>query len=137
MSRKADDKGDRDQMIANSLKKIRVGFHGLMVRSVVTAVALSIGLLIGGSFLLLVLHFVNDGHLLRTRLTTATANVKTNDEDVKFFDRAMLRMSTLSDVEDAVPFKSLPCGRGATTGFMVEGHTPTTPDKELLHATAE
>ena len=130
-------KGDGDQMIATLLRKIRVGFHGLMGRSVVTAAALSIGLLIGGSFLLLVLHFVNDEHLLRTRLTIARGNVKANDEDVKFFDRAMLRMSTLSDVDDAAPLKSLPCGRGATTGFMVEGHTPTTPDKELLHATAE
>jgi hypothetical protein len=111
------------------LKKIRVGSHGLERRTVVKAVALSFGVLILGGFLLLLPHFVNGEHLLRTPLTAAGAKLKTNDEDFKVFDRAMLRMSTLSDVEEVTPLKSMPCGRGATTGFMVEGPAPKAPDK--------
>lgn len=125
-----------------TMKESGRGTAGSMRRSrfrqalIVAEVALSVVLLVGAGLLFrsfMRLQAVNTGfvsqQVLTTRLSPSGANYNNDSDYLKFYDRAMQRISTLPGVQDVGAINTLPLSKGPTVGFRIEGRPLTTPDK--------
>ena len=103
---------------------------------IVTEVALSLVLLVGGGLLFrsfLQLQSVNPGfnaqQLLTLRLSPSGEKYQRDADYISFYDQALRKIGALPGVQAVGAINTLPLGKGPTVGFRIEGRPPLTPDK--------
>lgn len=125
-----------------SLKESSRGASAGLMRSrmrralIVVEVALSVVLLVGAGLLFrsfLHLQTVNTGfqseQVLTARLSPSGSDFRNDDDYVRFYDRAMLRLTNIAGVEDVGLINTLPLAKGPTLAFRIDGRELTTVDK--------
>src|SRR6185436_11171151 len=103
---------------------------------IVSEVALSVVLLAGAGLLFrsfMRLQSVNAGFeprsVLTARISPSGANFKEDADYMKFYQRAVEKISAIPGVNDVGAINTLPLAKGPTLGFRIEGRPIVTPDR--------
>ncbi len=131
-------KTDLNESLKEGARGATSGARGTRFRSllVVSEIALSLVLLIGAGLLLrsfIVLQAVEPGfeprHVLTMRIAPSGENYREADQQRAFYEKIIERIKTLPGVQSVGAINTLPLGKGAVNGYVIEGRPLLTPDK--------